>query len=64
MNMSDQSMESQESAWQRSFTKEQRDEQRRLDSEAWNGIIGILLAIVVMGVTMGASVVLAITFLT
>ena len=58
------STEAHESAWQRSFSQEQRDEQLRVDREAWNGIIGILLAIVVLGVTMGASVVLAITFLT
>jgi len=53
-----------ESAWQQSFSAEQREEQLQVDRDAWRGIIGILLAIVIMGVTLGASVVLAIAFLT
>ncbi len=53
-----------ESAWMHSFTPEQREEQMKVDRDAWNGIIGILLAIVAFGVTLGVAVVSAITFLT
>ena len=53
-----------ESAWASHFSPEQREQQQQVDRDAWNGIIGILLAIVCMGVTMGAGVVLAITYLT
>lgn len=53
-----------ESAWLTHFSPEQREEQVQVDRDAWNGIIGILLAIVIMGVTMGAAAVAAITFLT
>jgi hypothetical protein len=53
-----------ESAWRTHFSPEQREEQEQVDRDAWNGIIGLLLAIVIMGVTMGVAVVTAITFLT
>jgi hypothetical protein len=53
-----------ESAWEQSFSEEERARQVKIDADAWNGIIGILLAITFMGVFMGACTVLAITFLT
>ena len=53
-----------ESEWAKHFTPDQREEQLRVDREAWNGIIGTLIAIAFMGVVLGVSTVLAITFLT
>ncbi len=47
--------------WNTSFSAEQREEQIEADKEAWRGIVGILLAIVIMGVTMATFVVLAIS---
>ena len=50
-----------QSVWLKSFTPEQRNQQQEADAEAWNGIIGILLAIVAFGSSSAAIVVWAIT---
>ena len=50
-----------QSVWIKAFTPEQRAEQQEADVEAWNGIIGILLAIVAFGSSSAALVVWAIT---
>ncbi|MEM7313059.1 MAG: hypothetical protein AAF497_07890 [Planctomycetota bacterium] len=53
-----------ELAWLQSFSEDQRQEQMDADSEAWNNIIGILLAIVAVGVSMAGCVVWAISTFT
>ena len=50
-----------QSVWIKAFTPEQRAQQQEADANAWNGIIGIILAIVAFGSSSAAIVVWAIT---